>query len=139
MTETKNQAFIGLDVGAKRIGVARADNDTKLAFPIDYIVIDGQEYSRLEALVEEIQPAKIVIGYPRNQTGDPTKQTTEVERFASNLKNLGVPLEFQDESLTSVMAEDRLKSLGKNYDKGEIDSMAATIILQDYLEATYGY
>ena len=44
---------------------------------------------------------------------------------------------FQDESLTSVMAEDRLKASGKPYEKGDIDAMAATIILQDYLEIHY--
>ena len=67
------------------------------------------------------------------------KQTAEVEKFANRLSHMGVPLEFQDESLTSVMAEDRLKNQGQIYSKGQIDSMAAAIILQDYLGVKYGY
>lgn len=139
MTVTKNHIFIGLDVGAKRIGVAKADNDTKLAFPLDYIEVDGREYDKLEMLMTEARPTKVVIGYPRNQAGEPTKQTAEVEKFANRLSHMGVPLEFQDESLTSVMAEDRLKNQGQIYSKGQIDSMAAAIILQDYLGVKYGY
>jgi putative holliday junction resolvase len=50
------------------------------------------------------------------------------------LQDLGLPIFWQEESLTSVLAEDRLKNSKKDYQKHEIDAEAASIILQDYLE-----
>ena len=58
--------------------------------------------------------------------------------FTKKLEYLDKKIVFQDESLTSVMAEQRLKSYGRPYAKGDIDAQAATIILQDYLEQNYG-
>ena len=78
----------------------------------------------------------LVIGYPRNQSGEATKQTESVEQFAEELAEIEIDadLVFQDESLSSVEAERRL---GRVKDKGEIDAEAASIILQDYLEQNY--
>ena len=78
----------------------------------------------------------IVAGYPRNQSGEPTKQTELVEKFVEQLAEIDIEADivFQDESLTSVEAERRL---GRVKDKGEIDAEAASIILQDYLEQEY--
>ena len=80
----------------------------------------------------------MVVGYPRNQSGESTKQTEIVEEFAGRLAQIDVDAELvlQDESLTSVEAERRL---GQVKDKGLIDAEAASIILQDYLEEEYGY
>lgn len=134
-----NHHFIGLDVGERRIGVAQADSETRFPFPIGTIDVDGLEMERLREIVTEVQPSMIVIGYPRNQKGEPTKQTKSVEAFAESLEYLRVPVTFQDESLTSVLAEEYLKRHKKNYTKADIDSHAATIILGDYLEQTYGH
>jgi putative transcription antitermination factor YqgF len=79
----------------------------------------------------------IVVGYPRNQSGEATAQTAVSEAMAERLKDLVNRIEFQDESLTSVMAENRLKLRG-HYTKADIDKEAAAIILQDYLEQNYG-
>ena len=75
----------------------------------------------------------------RNQSGEPTKQTAKVMEFAGTLERYGVPILYQDESLTSVMAEDYLKKQKKPYTKADIDSHAAAIILGDFLESRYGY
>ena len=77
-----------------------------------------------------------MVGYPRNQSGDPTAQTAVAEALADQLQGMAAVV-FQDESLTSVMAEDRLKTAGKPYEKADIDAHAAVIILQDYLETHY--
>ena len=79
----------------------------------------------------------IVVGYPRNQSGEPTKQTEFVEDFVKRFADIELDTEivFQDESLTSVQAEQRLGN--KVNDKGEIDAEAASIILQDFLEEKY--
>ena len=136
---TTGDTLLALDVGTRRIGVARADTSTRLAFAIDTIAVDGQELSALRRLIDDVKPAKLVIGYPRNQSGDPTQQTELVVQFAKQLESLGIPLVFQDESLTSVEAERRLTSHGKPYSKADIDAEAAAIILQDYIEAYHGY
>ncbi len=125
--------FIALDVGTKRIGVAAADSIVPIAMPITTLAVDGTEVDAIRKLVEERSVKTVIVGYPRNQSGEATDQTGVAETFADKLREF-VQVEFQDESLTSVMAEDRLKSDGKPFSKEDIDAMAATIILQDYLE-----
>ena len=134
-----NHRYIALDVGEKRIGIAEADASTRFPRPIGAIEADNLVHERLRELFTEIDPTEIVIGYPRNQSGEPTKQTDSVMAFADTLKPYGIPLIYQDESLTSVMAEDYLKKQKKPYTKGDIDAHAAAIILGDFLEARYGY
>jgi len=80
----------------------------------------------------------IVVGYPRNQQGEATAQTKYVENFVERLKDFDKEIIFQDESLTSVLAEQQLISHKRPYTKGDIDSQAAAIILQDYLELHHG-
>ncbi len=138
MTKTKH-TFIALDIGEKRIGVAQADNEVRIAFPLCTLDADELFLGRLREIVSEVQPSVLVVGYPRNQQGEPTAQTRTVESVAENLKALNVPIVFQDESLTSVLAEDYLKRHNRTYTKADIDAHAAAIILGDYLEATYGY
>lgn len=138
MTKTKH-TFIALDIGEKRIGVAQADSEVRIAFPLCTVEVDELLMGRLREIITETEPSLLVIGYPRNQQGEPTAQTREVERVAGKLKVLGVDMIFQDESLTSVLAEDHLKRQKKPYTKADIDAHAAAIILGDYMEATYGY
>ena len=136
MAASKN--ILGLDVGEKRIGVALADSAVKIAVPLDTIEVDGSEIQNIASLVVGEKINTIVVGYPRNQAGLATSQTIYVEKFVEQLEFLEVPIEFQDESLTSVMAEDRLKAHNRPYSKGDIDAQAAAIILQDYMEEHYG-
>lgn len=128
--------LLGLDVGTKRIGVAAADTSVPIAMPLVTVDVDGGELEEIKRIIDDRSVSKVVVGYPRNQSGDPTKQTVISEEFAEKLKSF-VDVDFQDESLTSVMAEDRLKAEGKPYDKATIDALAAAIILQDYLERYY--
>lgn len=135
-----NVTLLGLDVGSRRIGVARAELDTKLAVPIETLVVDDTTTERLVKLLTTEQPAVLVVGYPRNQSGEPTAQTAAVEEFVTTLRAAwSGTIVFQDESLTSVMAEDRLRQHGRPYDKADIDAGAAAILLQDYIEANHGY
>lgn len=132
MSQTKS--YLALDVGEKRIGVAVGDNGVRIAIPFDTLEVDGTEIEQIARLVVNEDTDTIVIGYPRNQSGEPTAQTAYVEEFAKQLEDMAPNIVFQDESLTSVLAEQRLKAQGKAYTKGDIDAQAATIILQDYLE-----
>lgn len=131
---SRSRTFLALDVGEKRIGVAVGDDRVRIAVPFETIEVDGKENERIARLVIDEGVDTVVIGYPRNQAGEPTAQTQYVEAFAAGLSDIAPVIEFQDESLTSVMAEQQLKSYGKPYTKGDIDAQAAAILLQDYIE-----
>ncbi|NTW61395.1 Holliday junction resolvase RuvX [Candidatus Saccharibacteria bacterium] len=126
--------IVCLDVGEKRIGVAIGDTAVRIAIPFDTIEVDGSEIKAIAEIIVRQNPSVLVVGYPRNQSGEATKQTIFVEDFVKKLKDIAPRIDFQDESLTSVIAEQRLISYKKPYSKADIDAHAAAIILQDYLE-----
>ena len=128
--------LIGLDVGTKRIGVAKADSTTKIAIPDGFVNVNGQEFAEIARLARLYSTSTFIVGLPRNNSGEETKQSLYVRNFARQLA-MSIPntrIYFEDESLTSVEAETRLKARKKHFEKGEIDAEAATIILQDFLE-----
>lgn len=128
--------IVALDVGTKRIGVAVADSVVPIAIPLVTVEVDGTEIDTIKRIVDDRSAGKVVVGYPRNQSGQATDQTAISEAVGRKIADF-VKVVYQDESLTSIMAEDRLKAAGKPYTKGDIDAAAATIILQDYLEQNY--
>ncbi len=130
----QSKTLLALDIGEKRIGVAVGDTGVKIAMPFDTIEVDGHELERIARIIIDEKIETIVVGYPRNQSGEATAQTAFVETFTQQLTDMAEHVVFQDESLTSVLAEQRLKSYGKPYSKGDIDAQAAALILQDYLE-----
>lgn len=131
---SQNKSYLSLDVGEKRIGVAVGDSAVRIAVPFETIEVDGKELERIARLILDERVDTVVVGYPRNQSGEATAQTEYVEDFAKQLTDIAPELVFQDESLTSVLAEQQLKAHGKPYEKGDVDAQAAAIILQDYLE-----
>ncbi|MDR0591257.1 MAG: Holliday junction resolvase RuvX [Candidatus Nomurabacteria bacterium] len=133
MTE-KTKQLMSLDVGEKRIGVALADAAVRIAIPFGFVEVNGHELEEINHVIVQEGVNTLVVGLPRNSGGEETAQTEFVRNFAKQLELSVDDLVFQDESLTSVEAEKRLKSYGKPYSKGDIDTEAAVIILQDYLE-----
>lgn len=134
----RSQTITALDVGEKRIGVAQADTAIQIAVPFTTVEVDGDEIVAITQIIDQSDTKTLVVGYPRNQSGDATAQTAAVEAFTDKLRHLDIEIVFQDESLTSVLAEERLKMTKKPYDKGDVDAMAASIILSDYLETHRG-
>ena len=128
--------IIGLDVGTVRIGVARADTATKIAIPDGFINVNGQEISEIQRKLRLYNSNILVMGMPRSNSGNQTAQSEFVKQFARQVAATipGLKIYFQDESLTSVEAERRLKARKNNYQKGEIDAESASIILQDFIE-----
>ena len=128
--------IIGLDVGTVRIGVARADTATKIAIPDGFINVNGQEISEMQRKLRLYNSNILVMGMPRSNNGNQTAQSEFVKQFARQVAATipGLKIYFQDESLTSVEAERRLKARKNNYQKGEIDAESASIILQDFIE-----
>lgn len=133
-----SRTLVGLDVGEKRIGVAVADLGVRIAVPFATVEVDGSEIEAIARIVITEQADTIVVGYPRNQQGEATAQTNYVEKFAEQLAYLEKDIVFQDESLTSVLAEQQLIAYKRPYSKGDIDAQAAAIILQDYVERYRG-
>lgn len=129
------QTLLALDVGERRIGVAVADSSIKIAVAYDTIDVDGTELDKLAHIIALEEPSILVVGYPRNQQGEPTQQTAFVEQFVARLGTIDAEIVYQDESLTSVKAEEYLNRQKKPYQKSDVDALAASFILQDYLES----
>ena len=129
-----SKSYVALDIGEKRIGVALARDDVKIAMAYDTLNVDGGEVQAIAEIIVREKADVLVVGYPRNQAGEPTKQTEFVERFIEQLRDIVSKIVFQDESLTSVKAEEILNARNQLYAKGEVDALAASLILQDYLE-----
>ena len=132
MTRTN---VLALDVGGRRIGMAVGDTEVKVPRILPTLEASDNLFEQLTDIVTYEGIDTIVIGYPRNLAGEKTEQTTITETFAEEVrKHIDVPVSFQDESLTSIRAEEILQLRGKPYQKADIDAEAAAIILQDYLE-----
>ncbi|MBR0134221.1 Holliday junction resolvase RuvX [Candidatus Saccharibacteria bacterium] len=139
--------IIALDVGTKRIGVAFADASVRIAVPRAMIPVDGNEFAEI-AKQFRLESAEVVVsGLPRNNQGEETAQTAVVREFIDKLAQYfeeheqKQPLiKFQDETLTSVEAEQYLTANTHEFSRkdratGILDSEAAAIILQDFLES----
>ena len=133
MQKTTN--YLALDVGSRRIGVAVADDVVRISRPLPTVEAGAHDIEDIVTIATDEACDTIIIGYHRSQSGDPTSQTHEVEAFADRLRTkFEGRIAFQDESLTSVLAEERLIARKKPYTKADIDAEAACIILTDFLE-----
>ncbi|HMQ09182.1 MAG TPA: Holliday junction resolvase RuvX [Candidatus Nanoperiomorbaceae bacterium] len=135
---------IGLDIGTRRIGVARGDLAVGIATPLAAIGNDNETFEQLKKIISQENTQTIVVGLPRNSRGEETAQSEISRRFADRLKHtVTAEVVLQDESVTSVEAERRLRGR-KDFREsmlrdGTLDSEAATLILTDYLEeASHG-
>jgi putative Holliday junction resolvase len=127
--------YLGLDYGKTRVGLALADDATKLA--VGKGILEGLTQNKLitkiKAIVNLEQIDRIVVGLPLNLAGAPTVMTAEVQRFVEKLRNhVPVPVQTFDERLTSRLAEGLLAAVAPKQRK--IDQAAAQIILQNYLD-----
>ena len=135
----KGGAVIGLDFGSHRIGVARGDIEVKIASPIDPILNNEETFEEIAEIVKNNNCKTIVVGLPIDAAGNETEQTRKSMDFGFELANkLNLEVVFQDESLTSVVAEANLRSR-KGFQEsmlrdGTLDSESAALILSDFLE-----
>lgn len=125
--------YLGVDYGSKRVGLASGDSELKIASPLRTVA----PHELVDEIEREGPFATVVVGLPRSLDGHDTAQTLAVRRFCDDVlwRKLRIDAVFQDEAGSSAVAEDRLKESGRKYDKFAIDAEAATIILQDYLDA----
>jgi putative holliday junction resolvase len=120
--------ILGIDYGEKRIGLALSDESQTFGRELD-ILSPKDFWKSLNLLILNHSIGKIVLGWPVNMEGEETKKTKEVGSFKEKLeKETVLPIEITDERLSSQMAE-HLPGGKKN-----IDSLAAQILLQNYLD-----
>jgi putative Holliday junction resolvase len=136
---------LGIDYGARRIGLALSDATGTLASPWRMIQRPSSEAATLDAMVREINQliadddslSAVVVGWPRRLDGTATHLTPLVEAFARALEQrVAVPVILQDERLSSHEAESRLAVRERDWRKrkDKLDAAAAAIVLQDYLD-----
>ncbi len=131
---------LGIDLGTKRIGLAVSDPDGRIAFPAG--VLESRGHKRDLAAVGELIRARgvtcVVIGLPVHMSGRRGPEAEAAQRFATDLaKKTGVPVETLDERWTSLEAERSLREMGrssKKRERGEVDEIAATLLLRSFLE-----
>ena len=131
---------MALDVGGRRIGVALSDPTRVLASPLTTLRAEprARVIAEIAALVERHAVAAVVVGLPLTLSGQVGPQAQLVQAFAEELRAaLHVPIHMLDERLTSVAAERMMQDLGIKPERrrARIDEVAASIILQDFLES----
>jgi putative Holliday junction resolvase len=138
--------IVGLDVGERRIGVAVSDVSGTLARPVGVLRVNGLDADAVVAVAADIARLEkgdeavsaVVVGLPRRLDGGPHAMAARVESFAAALREqIGRPVVFQDERLSSREAEGRLAVRERDWRarKAKLDAAAAAVILQDYLDA----
>lgn len=128
-----------LDLGDKRIGLAISDQSGKIAFPIGTHkrVALAKDVQTILKLIESNAVCKIVVGMPFTLKGTLGHQARKTNIFAKALRRaIHIPLETFDERLSSTEAKIKLHDLGLRIgdDKSKVDTIAASIILQRYLD-----
>lgn len=131
--------ILSIDYGEVRVGLALSDITNTIATGLDTLVINKNKKKILEKvkeIVSQYDIDKIVIGYPKNMNGTLSKKTEEVDSVIKMLEPLNIEIVKWDERLTTVLAYSTMKDLGiKQTQKNKYaDKLAATTILQDYLE-----
>ncbi len=137
---SNEQTILGLDIGERRIGVAISDVTARIAAPLTTIAAHPPEraIAQIARLVAERGVQQVVAGLPLTMRGERGPQAAAVQRFVDALAAaLPCPVIMFDERLTSAAAEQMLRNLGLKPAKikAQIDQVAASIILQDYLDA----
>ncbi|HSX45632.1 MAG TPA: Holliday junction resolvase RuvX [Candidatus Saccharimonadia bacterium] len=126
-------SILALDVGEARVGLALASISARLVQPFTTLQREDV-FDELEKIIKNEDVGEIVVGLPRGLDGQETAQTASARAFAKELeKRTDLPIHLQDEAVTSKKAEEELRARGKPYAKGDIDALAATYILEDYL------
>ena len=134
---------MGLDVGAKRIGVAVSDPLRLTARPLTTLArtADEREFEQLRELLDQWQIERLVVGYPRRLTGETSASTQLVDSFLARLRSItSVPLERAEERLSSKAAEQRMAALRIPVRERRRlrDAFAAALILEWYLSENRG-
>jgi putative Holliday junction resolvase len=135
------ETIIAFDFGLRRIGVAVGQQVTNSASPLETVSNsdNGPEWSRIDTIVREWRPQRLIVGMPTHADGSPSDIGDSVRKFIDELGKFELPVEAVDERYSSVEAEAALRSqreegLRGRISKGAIDSAAATLIAERWLK-----
>lgn len=137
---SRTEAVLGFDFGSKKMGVAAGQTITGTATGLETIPLSknaAPDWSRIDALIEEWKPGRLIVGLPTNRDGSEHAFTKKVQRFARQLKErYTLDVLFIDERLSSWEAKTHLKESGRirsNNKARNVDTLAAQLILQNWL------
>jgi putative Holliday junction resolvase len=133
---TARGSVLGIDYGARRIGLAVSDPDRIFAFPAGFLLRHGKErdLAELRRLADEREIVQIVVGLPIHMNGREGPEASAARAFAEDLRQgTGRSVELLDERWTSREAEQALRDSGRRYERGDVDAAAATLILRTWL------
>jgi putative Holliday junction resolvase len=132
---TADKTYLALDIGSQRIGVAIAQSNSRLPQPLTVLQHTETIFDQISQLIQIHKASGLIIGVPRDLNGQITNQTRFTEAFIKSLtEKITIPVYKQDEAVTSKQAETELIARGKPYSKADIDALAATYILDDFLQ-----
>ena len=132
--------FLGLDLGARSVGVALSDETLLIASSYKTIFYDGdykKVFEELESIIQNFKIKKIILGYPKNMNNSVGFRAKETLEFKKQLEeNFNLEVILMDERLTTKEATSYMleADISRKKRKKKIDSLAATIILQTYLD-----
>ncbi len=132
---------VGIDLGAKRIGVALSDSEGRMALPFDTVLRSGdrpREHRELAALVAEAEAEIVVVGMPYSLDGSVGPAASRTRKEVAELaRSIDVPIETYDERFTTVTADHALQSadLDSRRRRKVIDKTAAAVMLQAWLDS----
>ncbi|MBM7343535.1 Holliday junction resolvase RuvX [Pantoea coffeiphila] len=137
-----SMTLLAFDFGTKSIGVAIGQQLTGTARPLTALKAqDGiPDWNKIEALLKEWQPDRVVVGLPLNMDGTEQPLTARARKFANRLHGrFGVQVDLHDERLSTVEARAELFERGgfRALSKGSVDSLSAVIILESWFENNY--
>jgi len=123
--------ILGVDFGKAKVGLAFADTEIKIAFKLETLENNNELFANLARTIAEKEIGMIVLGVTKYGN----QEDEEKKNFGEKLKKeLGIPVEFQDEMFSTKLAQDNLKETGaKNIEKID-DAESAKIILQSFLD-----
>ncbi|MBU1706671.1 Holliday junction resolvase RuvX [bacterium] len=130
--------LLGIDYGARRIGIALADEAVRVAVGVAIWTQLGTEtIHRLKELIKEEDIERVIVGYPLTLRGEIGPKAREVDVFIEKLEAAGIPVERWDERFTTHQAshDAREAGLSERKQRGRLDMSAAVIMLQSYLDA----
>ena len=129
---------LGIDFGEKRVGLALSDKLNMIASPYKTVKYKSENelINKIKNIVFEKEVKIFVIGLPLNMRGKDSAQTKKVRKFKKLLSTLNIPIEYEDERFSSIIAKNSLvlQNVKTGHNKSEIDKTAAAIILQQYLD-----
>lgn len=129
----KVATYLGIDFGLAKIGLAIADEETKMAFAFDTLKNDKEFLSSLKEIVNCENVKTIVVGITRHKKDDASSKTKE--KFIQLLKKeIAAEIAYQEEMFTTKMAQGNLKLRGQKNIIAADDQEAARIILQEWLD-----